>query len=448
MTTTPSPFDVGPGHRQGRFIKLVLFCLAFTAAIAAVLVFTRKPRDQATESGHQHQAGSALDSTRVVMLSAADARRIGVTFAVATMGTLEREVRTVAQVTYDETSVASIATRVDGWVERLYVNAIGQPVRRGDPLFSLYSPMIMSAEQDLLLARELEKRVANGTPDAQVGAASLSSSARRRLELWDVPETEIERLLRTGTVNRSVILRSQVSGVVIEKPVLLGQRVMAGDPLYRIADLSSIWVEGQVFERDLPSIRIGQRVSVEMQALPGRAYAGSISYISPTLNPDTRTATARVVLTNASLQFKPGMYATIQFTTSGATGLSIPRSAVLVTGERALAFLKRRDGSFEPRQLTLGRTTDERVEVLSGLTAGDSVVASATFLVDAESNLGTIMGGMGDMPGMDIRQSSDSSDSHPLRPPDTAAARMPPGMNMDSGANKPGPSPAPPRRRE
>ncbi|MEO8295361.1 MAG: efflux RND transporter periplasmic adaptor subunit, partial [Gemmatimonadota bacterium] len=428
MTPIDSPFGARPATRRSRFITLGLFGLGLAGAAGAVILFTRKPADQILPAGHQHGASPEADSARVVMLSAADARRIGVTFAVATLGPLERDVRTVAQVTYDETRVASIATKVDGWVEQLYVNAIGQPVRRGDPLFSLYSPMIMTAEQDLLLARQLENNVADGTPDAVTGAAALTASARRRLEYWDVPEAEVERLLRSGTVSRSVILRSQVSGVVIEKPVLLGQRIMAGDPVYRVADLSTVWVEGEVFERDLPAIRIGQPVTAELQALPGITHTGTITYISPMLNPDTRTATVRVVLSNGRLELKPGMYATLRFTTSGAPGLSIPRSAVLVTGERALAFFKRADGSFEPRQVTLGRTTDERVEVLSGLVAGDSVVTSATFLVDAESNLGTIMGGMGNMPGMDIREGADSVTSRPLVQPDSTSPVMPPGM--------------------
>ncbi|MEP7325092.1 MAG: efflux RND transporter periplasmic adaptor subunit [Gemmatimonadota bacterium] len=430
MTPTDSPFGTPAATRRARFIRLGLFGLGIAGAAGAVFLLSRTPPEKAMPAGHQHGASAAADSARVVMLSAADARRIGITFAVATVGPLERDVRTVAQVTYDETRVASIATKVDGWVEQLYVNAIGQPVRRGDPLFSLYSPMIMTAEQDLLLARQLEKNVTDGTPDAVNGAAALTASSRRRLEYWDVPDAEIERLLRSGTVSRSVVLRSQVSGVVIEKPVLLGQRIMAGDPVYRVADLSTVWVEGEVFERDLAAVRVGQQVTAELQAMPGRTRTGTITYVSPTLNPDTRTATVRVVLANPGLQLKPGMYATLRFTTTAAAILSIPRSAVLVTGERALAFLKRPDGAFEPRQLILGRTTDERVEVLSGLGAGDSVVASATFLVDAESNLGTIMGGMGNMPGMDIRQAGDSAPSQTLVQPDSASGGMAPGMKM------------------
>jgi Cu(I)/Ag(I) efflux system membrane fusion protein len=164
-----------------------------------------------------------------------------------------------------------------------------------------------------------------------------------------------------------------------------------------------VWLEGEVFERDLPAARLGQPVTAEFAALPGTVRAGRIAYVSPTLDPATRTARVRVELANPGLQLKPGMYATLRFSARSAPALSVPRSAVLVTGERALAFVKRADGSFEPRPVTLGQTTEERLEILEGLAAGDTVVASATFLVDAESNLGTSLGGMGDMPGMDIR---------------------------------------------
>jgi Cu(I)/Ag(I) efflux system membrane fusion protein len=223
----------------------------------------------------------------------------------------------------------------------------------------------------------------------------------------------IERLERSGQPSRTITLRAPVGGVVVEKLVTQGQRIMAGDPVLRIVDLSRIWVEGEVFERDLAALRTGQSATVEFQALPGETRTGRISYVYPILDATTRTVRVRVELANPGLALKPGMYATLRFTPTADTALTVPRSAVLVTGERALAFLKRPDGAYEPRPVVVGRTTDDRIEILSGLAAGDSVVASGTFLVDAESNLGTIMGGMGDMPGMDIRPPRDSTTPHP-----------------------------------
>jgi len=173
--------------------------------------------------------------------------------------------------------------------------------------------------------------------------------------------------------------------------------------LYKVADLSVVWLEGEVFERDLPLVQLGAMVTADFEALPGAHRSGRISYIFPTVNPETRTVRVRVVLSNPGLALKPGMYATIRITgTSPQSVLSVPRSAVLSTGERSLVFVKRRDGMLEPHPVVLGIANDTQVQILSGLAAGDTVVASATFLVDAESNLGSVLGGMGNMPGMDI----------------------------------------------
>jgi Cu(I)/Ag(I) efflux system membrane fusion protein len=403
-----------PSRTRAAGIALFVVALIATVGMAIRLGRAAPP---AAAGGHNHAAAGAApaDSNRPVRLSADDSRRIGVTFAEVSFGPLEREVRTVAQVTYDETRVTVVAPRVEGWVETLYVNTTGQPVRRGQPLFALYAPMVATTEQELLLARDLESGVAGGTEESRTGAHGLLESARRRLLAWEVPRDEIARLEASGEVRRTVTFLSPADGVVIEKAVLPGQRLMPGDPVYRIVDLSTVWIEGEVFERDLPSVAVGQKVTADFPALPGEHRTGRIAYVYPTLDPTTRTARVRVVLPNPGLALKPGMYATVRLTGETTPVLSVPRSAVLVTGERALAFLKRPDGAFEPRSVSLGRATDERLEVLRGLSRGDTVVASATFLVDAESNLGTILGGMGDMPGMDIRPPTDAtvhSDSH------------------------------------
>jgi RND family efflux transporter MFP subunit len=190
---------------------------------------------------------------------------------------------------------------------------------------------------------------------------------------------------------------------VLEKNVLPGQKIMAGDALYKVADLSAVWVEGEVFEQDLSSVRVGQSVRAEFQALPGEARTGRISYIYPTLNPETRTVRLRVVLSNTDLRLKPGMYATILIAaTEAGNVITVPRSAVLSTGERSIVFVRESRGQLTPREVALGASNDERVEILRGLAAGETVVTSATFLVDAESNLGTALGGMGNMPGMEL----------------------------------------------
>jgi RND family efflux transporter MFP subunit len=233
------------------------------------------------------------------------------------------------------------------------------------------------------------------------------AAARRRLQYWDIPASEVDRIQRTGQVRRTMTLRSPYSGVVIEKNVLGGQRIMAGDALYKVADLSTVWIEGEVFERDLPAVRLGATVRAEFDALPSASRSGRITYIYPTLNAETRTARIRVALSNPGLRLKPGMYATIRIEGAATSVLSVPRSAVLSTGERNLVFVKRSDGMLEPRNVTIGESTSDRTRILSGVGVGETVVASATFLVDAESNLGTSLGGMGDMPGMDMTKPAE-----------------------------------------
>ena len=400
--TSGSPFSAG-SVRRPRAARWALYAGIPLAAIAVVYFATRDSTPSDEAAGHAHGAVATSDTGRPVELSDAEGQRIGVTYAVAALAPLRKEIRTVGQVTFDETRVRSISPKIDGWVERLYVDFTGQHVLAGAPLFSVYSPMLVQAQEELLLARRLQADVAGGSQNVRADATELLTSARRRLAYWDVPASEIARIEATGTVQRAVTLRSPVGGFVVEKNVLQGQRIMAGDQLYKVADLGTVWVEGEVFEQDLPSVRLGQRAVAEVEAVPGQEFPGRITYVYPTVNPETRTARVRVELANPRLRLKPGMYATLRLTgTSGAVVLTVPRTAVLSTGERNLVFVKRPDGKLEPRLVELGATTDDRLQILRGLAAGDTVVASATFLVDAESNLGTTLGGMGNMPGMDM----------------------------------------------
>lgn len=399
----PSPFGSGKRSRTSRLLAASGMVVVLAAAVAFAWRLTRGDAPVVAAEAHNHGASTGADSAQPVMLTGDQERRIGVTYATATVGPLAAQVRTVAQVMYDETRVKAIAPKLDGWIEQLYVNYTGQPVRAGDSLLAIYSPMLVQAEQELLLADQLQRDVANASPEARARADTLRAAARRRLLYWDIPSAALEQIEQTGVAPRTMVLRSPVSGVVVEKNVLAGQKIMAGDALYRVADLSVVWVEGEVFERDLATVRVGQTVEAEFQALPGAQRVGHITYIYPTLSPETRTAKVRVEMANPDLSLKPGMYATIRI--QGASRqrvLTLPRSAVLSTGERNLAFVRRDDGMLEPRLLTLGPANDDRVEVLSGIREGETVVASATFLVDAESNLGSALGGMGNMPGMDM----------------------------------------------
>jgi Cu(I)/Ag(I) efflux system membrane fusion protein len=429
----PSPFQPSGGRRLGRWAAVLVFLLVLVAAAIVVRLSGRRGEPTPVASGHDHAAAPVADSAMPVLLSDEQARRIGVTYAPVRRGPLGRVVRTVATVNYDETRLKSITARVDGWVERLYLDFTGQSVRIGDPLFSLYSPMLVSAQQELLLAKRLRENVTGGTADAVRGADELLASARRRLLYWEVPATDVAAIEASGEIRKAVTFRSPVQGVVIEKAVLGGQRIMAGETVYRVADLSTVWLEGEVFERDLPAVRLGLSVVAEFPALPGEARTGRITYIYPTLDPQTRTARVRVALPNPRLTLKPGMYASFRFAAATEPVLSVPRSALLSTGRRDLVFVRLPDGSLVARDVVLGLATDERIEILSGLAVGDTVVASATFLLDAESNLATLLGGMGNMPGMDISapaspKPSASTPSLPgSKPPskDTMKMKMP-----------------------
>ena len=415
-TTAPTAAATAtPPRTARRALRLAALVAVPVAALAAAWWATREPAAPAAATaaaaGHDHAAmARAAGDAGPVSLSADQARRIGVTFATVTASPLARQVRTVGQVTFDETRVRTIAPKVDGWVERLYVDYTGRPVRRGEALMAVYSPMLVTAQEELLLARRLAGEVAGGAADARAGADDLLASARRRLAYWDVPADEIARVERTGRVQRTLTLRATAEGVVIEKNVTAGQRIMAGEALYRVADLATVWIDGDVYEQDLRAVRAGQAAVAEFDAYPGERWTGRIAYVYPTLAPETRTARVRVALANPGLRLKPGMYATLRIETAGAAAgaaagtpaLTVPRGAVLATGERHLVFVRRADGRLEPRAVEVGATSDDRIEILRGLRLGETVVASATFLVDAESNLGTALGGMGDMPGMEI----------------------------------------------
>lgn len=415
----------------------ILIGAVVVAAVAAAWWFTRSKTSAAVAAEHDH-AATATDTMRTpVMLTPEDARRIGVTYAVVTRGPLADEVRTVGLVTYDETRVKTIAPKIDGWVEQLFVSFPGQPVEEGEPLLRIYSPMLVTAQEELLLAKKLASEVGSGTVEAARRAESLLASARRRLTYWDIPAEDVARIEQTGEVTKTLTLRSPARGVVVQKNVLAGQRIMAGEAVYQVADLREVWVEGEVFERDLAVMRVGQTVVADFAALPGRPRAGRIVWVSPTIAADTRTARIRVAMPNPELVLKPGMYATIHIRGTARTNvLQVPRSAVLVTGRRTLVFVQEPDGMLTPRDVELGQTVGDRVEILRGVAAGETVVASATFLVDAESNLGSALGAMANMPGMDMGAPK------PVAPSKTAPAKTAPAKTPakapDSMAKVPG----------
>jgi Cu(I)/Ag(I) efflux system membrane fusion protein len=337
-----------------------------------------------------------------VHLSAEQAHAIGVTFTVVERGPFTRTVRTVGQVVAAEPGLADITTKIDGFVEELYVDATGVTVRRGQPLLTLYSPMLVAAQEELLTAKRLAASVDSGQAEAWRNGQALLEAARRRLSYWDISAEQIERLERTGEVMKTLALKAPVDGVVLEKMVVAGQSVMSGMKLFRIADLRTVWIEGAVFEQDLAFIRVGAPVRAELAAYPGRFVDGRVSFVWPTVDEQSRTVRVRIAFANPGGLLKPGMYATLLFEARVAGGdvLQVPAEAVVQTGVRNLVFVVGPDGALTPREIVLGPRAGGRFQVLSGLSGGERIVASANFLVDAESRLATGTGTA--MPGMDM----------------------------------------------
>lgn len=381
-------------------------------AAAAVIVFAMTGNgNSAGEAGggHNHGATASAEAASPVSLDPERARRIGVTYAIAEAGPMTSVVRTVGAVTFDETRLVNVNPKIEGWVEHLYVDFTGAPVTKGQPLMAVYSPMLASAQEELILAKRLVDAGGSGT--AATNARELLEASRRRLSYWDIPSSEIARIERSGTTQKTLMLRAPASGLIIEKAVFQGQRIMPGMDLYKIADLSTVWIEGEVFEKDLALITLGRTAQITFESYPGQTFSGKVSYVYPTVTADSRTGRIRIELPNPNLRFKPGMYANLQFQVPvHRQGIHIPRSAVLQTGERTVVFVQMADGMLVPREIKIGTATTEHVEVLSGLAAGEVVVASANFLVDAESNLGAALG---NMQGMDMGTPAPKNTSPP-----------------------------------
>jgi Cu(I)/Ag(I) efflux system membrane fusion protein len=393
---------------MNRTSQIVASALLVAGAGTVALVLSRGEDGpvQDVAADHDHAAMMAgLDEAQPVRLSEADARRLGVALARAEEKRLSFRVEAVGVATYDETRLRVVNPKVEGWVEHLHVDFNGAPVRQGDPLMDIYAPQLVSAQEELALAARLVREA--GSERARINAESLLESARRRLAYWDIPAETVQRVEDTGEVQRAVTLRAPATGIVVEKDVLEGDRIMPGMTVYRIADLSRIWVEVDVFERDLGVVREGQEAVARFQAFPDETFSARVTYIYPTVSLESRTGRVRLELTNPTGRLRPGMYADVTLTTqAGDLAVVVPRGALLETGERALVFVEDASGTLVPRSVTPGRVSGREVEILSGLAPGERVVTSAAFLVDAESNLGALMemDGTGDMDTMDHSQ--------------------------------------------
>jgi Cu(I)/Ag(I) efflux system membrane fusion protein len=324
-----------------------------------------------------------------VTISPERVQMLGVRTEAASLRPMTHTVRAVGTVAADERRIGVVNPKFEGWIEQLHVNTAGQAVRRGAALLEVYSPDLVLAQREYLVARSAAADMAQADAMARDNAKAIAAAALSRLKNWDISADQIARLQRTGVATRTLTLSAPVGGIVMEKPALQGLHFGAGDMLYRIVDLSTVWLLADVFEQDLAQIRPGQSATITVQAYPGRVFEGRVAFVYPTLNAQTRTAKVRIEVPNPDLLLKTDMYATVEITApvESATVLAVPDSAVLDTGTRQTVLVDRGEGRFEPRAVKLGPRADGYVAVLDGLRAGEKVVTGANFLIDAESNL-------------------------------------------------------------
>lgn len=332
-------------------------------------------------------AAAAGAAAPAVSLSASAIRATGVATVPVTRQDLSDEIRAVGTIEADETKLERVAARVPGRIERLYANFTGQSVRRGAPLFDLYSPDLVATQGEYLLALENGRRLAGASPEAIRSAESLVGAARDRLRLWGISADQIRALERTRRPDLALTYRSPVSGTVVQKNVVEGQYVEAGTDLYLLADLSSVWLVAQVYEFELGRLRIGQPVTATVSALPGSELTGKVVFVEPTLERETRTARVRIVLPNLRGDLKPGMFANARLAVALGPSLSVPKSAVIDTGIRQVVYVETGAGTFTPREVKLGAAAGDRRVVLDGLREGEKVVAAGNFFVDSQAQL-------------------------------------------------------------
>jgi membrane fusion protein, copper/silver efflux system len=354
---------------------------------------------QGTDPPADHEMSGARMADGSLHLSPEMARSLGVVVVEAEEASVVRSIRTTGSVMHDESGLTTLALKISGFVERLYVDFTGQEVRRGRPLLELYSPALVEAQEELLSALRMEEQLrAGGNASVVARASALVEGARRRLALWDIPAGEVERIERTGEVRRTLTLHAASGGFVTEKMVQSGQFVEAGMPLYRLSDLSRVWVEADVYEQDLRFVAIGAEAEVEIAAFPDESLRGRVTYVYPEVDVATRTARVRIELANPRGRIRPGMYATVRIEAPvEGPVLLLPRDAVMHSGTHAMVFVEESPGVYRAREVRVGTDFGARTEILAGLAAGERVVGRANFLLDSESRLTESMGAM---PGM------------------------------------------------
>ena len=344
-----------------------------------------------------------------IKISTEKVQKLGVKTEAAAVRELARRVTAAGRVEIDERRLHNVAPKFEGWIERLHVNATGQPVAKGQALFEVYSPELVSVQREYAVAARGVVALKDAGTEMQAGMQQLAEASLARLRNWDISEEQIKALAAGGEPKRTLTFRSPAGGVVLEKKAVVGMRFMPGEMLYQIADVASVWVLADVFERDIGAVKVGAGATVKINAYPDKGFTGTVAYIYPTLKAETRTIPVRIELANPGGLLKPAMYANVDLAVGGAQKvLTVPTSAVIDSGTRQIVLLQKGAGRFAPREVRLGQRSDDYVEVREGLAEGDAVVVAANFLIDAESNLKAALSGLTAAPA----QAAKGSVSH------------------------------------
>lgn len=367
----------------------------------------RETEKGAEKSGELDVKGLTMDSIReegkmqelapgTVQISPERQQLIGVKIGRVELRPLEKLIRTVGRVDFDERKMVTFSPKIGGWIEELYIDFTGRYVKQGEPLLTIYSPELVSTQEEYLSVLRARKDLMK-SPFSEVAASgsSLAESARRRLRLWDISDDQIKTLEETGQVSRTLTLYSPFSGFVLEKMAYKGMSLMPGTALFKLADLSVVWLNADIYEYELPFISLGQQATIRLSYLPGETFTGKAIYIYPALDPNTRTAKVRFEFPNPGGKLKPEMYGNVEIKIPLGRRLVVPEGAIIDTGIRQMVIIDKGEGYFEPREVKTGAKAGDYQEILTGLKVGERVVTRANFLIDSESKFKEALGAPG-----------------------------------------------------
>jgi Cu(I)/Ag(I) efflux system membrane fusion protein len=349
---------------------------------------------------------------------------IGVKYEQVQFGGGSRTIRAVGKVAIDETRIGHVHTKLEGWIDKVFVDFTGDLVKKGQPLLTIYSPDMLASQRELLLAAKAKTIMRDSAlPSGFDQSESLLQATRRRLELWDLSEAQIDQVLKTGEPIKNITVYSPMTGYITDRKAFPQLKVMPDTDLYTIVDLSHVWIMADVFEYEAANIHLGQAARVTIQALPRKVFNARIDYLQPQVDPMTRTLKVRLNMDNPGVLLKPEMYADVEFIVNIPAKLTVPADAVLNAGDRKTVFIDRGNGYFEPRQVKTGESEGDRIQILSGLSGGERVVTSGNFLIDSESQMKAAASGMGGMAGMPGMTNEPAKSVTPANQPKTPPAK-------------------------